>query len=591
LACAARLYRCAAAAPPAPHARRSTQHRILRARCDALTPLLPHASRSFESASAHLEKQSPPLALPGTAGATPLRLFASAAVPLAKAGGGPLARPAADAACFVGAPVWALDWCPRASGSRDDFLALGTHAAGAGAQTLGRAASGPAALQLWRVPRPPSSAAAAQAPPAKKPRGRPPKAARTTAADADDASPSASDEEEGDASSALPSLSLLLTHGGACAWDVKWRPAAPASATSASLGLLAAALGDGDVVVTAVPRPAAGAKAAATALRPAWRGRGGPACARAGGLPWTLDWHPSAPHAKLIAGTTDGRVLLFDLTGCADAASSTGPDAALPQPPLLQLLPAAGPPLAVRSVCWAPAALGPACAALLLSAGDDGSFTVWDARSPEAPAWRGRGAQSLLLSAAWTAKPRAFVASADGGRVLITGGVLGRAPEALRDVTLRPGGQSVLRASPTGAAVWGLHAIDDVLAYCNADGELVATQLWLPQNGRAKPHRVVLASQTADAARPGDSTAAGGASTAAAAAAPVTLRLRSARAEEDQVAGDAEGDLNNFVIDALTMPRQQALHRCRWAHGNDRTRGLATAGAAGVLRIVHVTLR
>lgn len=57
------------------------------------------------------------------------------------------------------------------------------------------------------------------------------------------------------------------------------------------------------------------------------------------------------------------------------------------------------------------------------------------------------------------------------------------------------------------------------------------------------------------------------------------------------MAGDAEGDLNDFVIDAITMPRQQALHRCRWAHGNDRTRGLATAGAAGVLRVVHVTLR
>ena len=522
--------------------------------------------------------------MPGTAGASPLRLFAAAAVPLAKAGGGPLARPAADSACFVGAAVWALDWCPRAPGCRDDYLALGTHAAGAGAQTLGRAASGPAALQLWRVPRPPSSAAA-QPPPAKKPRGRPPKAARATAGGADDASPSGSDDEGGDASSSnLPALSLLLTHGGACAWDVKWRPAAAAAATSASLGLLAAALGDGDVVVAAVPRPAAGAKATAAALRPAWRGRGGPACARAGGLPWTLDWHPSAPHARLLAGTTDGRVLLFDLTGCVDEAAGR-PDAALPQPPLLQLLPAAGPPLAVRSVCWAPAALGPACAALLLSAGDDGSFTVWDARSPEAPAWRGRGAQSLLLSAAWTASPRAFVASADAGRVLITSGVLGRAPEALRDATLRPGGQSVLRASPTGAAVWGLHAAGDVVAYCNADGELVAAELWLPQNGRVKAKRVVLASQTADAPR------GGGAGGAAAAAAPVTLRLRGAQAEEDQVAGDAEGALNDFVIDAVTLPRQQALHRCRWATGSDRTRGLATAGAAGVLRILHVTLR
>ena len=474
-------------------------------------------------------------------------------MPLARAGGGNLARPVADAACFVGGAVWALDWCPRAPGARDDYLALGTHAAGAGAQTLGRAASGPAALQLWRVPHPSSATAS----------------------------------EKGGATSALPALSLLLTHGSACAWDVKWRPAAAASATSASLGLLAAALGDGDVVVAAVPRPAAGAKATAAALRPAWRGRGGPACARSGGLPWTLDWHPSAPHARLLAGTTDGRVLLFDLTGCVDEAAGR-PDAALPQPPLLQLLPAAGPPLAVRSVCWAPAALSPACAALLLSAGDDGSLTVWDARSPAAPLWRGRGAQSLLLSAAWTATPRAFVASADTGRVLVTNGVLGHAPEALGDATLRPGAQSVLRGSPTGAAVWGMHAIDDVIAYCNADGELVAAELWVPQYGRVKGTRVALATQTADAPRSGSATAAGGA--AASAAGTVTLRLRGARAEEVQAEGDAEGELNATVLDAVTLPRQQALHRCRWAHGSDRTRGLATAGAAGVLRILHVTL-
>jgi len=427
----------------------------------ALTRLALCFARSFESASAHLAPLSPPLALPGGAAPAPLRLFASAAVAVSGKGA-PVAQAASDAACFVGAPVWALDWCPRAPGAAADFLALATHAAGAPPQPLGAPAFGPAALQLWRVPLLSSSAAAADA--SKKPadaaaagasKPRPAKQARTSAGGGGAAAMEGVTQSGDDAaaSALLPSLALLLTHAGGTAWDVKWRPA-PARASgaaAATLGLLAAALGDGVVVVAAVPRPQAQGQAALR-LRPAWRGRAGPASTSAGGLPWTLDWHPHAPHSLLLAGATDGRVMIWDLEGCACADDASAPDL-----PLMQLsLP--GPCLAVRSVCWAPAQLGPVCDTLLCAAGDDGSFAVWDCRQPDAPLWRGRGASSLLLAAQWVAQPqRMFVAATDSGRVLVASGLQGRAPAVHEDAALRPGGQSLLRGSPTGAALWSLH--------------------------------------------------------------------------------------------------------------------------------------
>jgi len=118
-----------------------------------------------------------------------------------------------------------------------------------------------------------------------------------------------------------------------------------------------------------------------------------------------------------------------------------------------------------------------------------------------------------------------------------------------------------------------------MVAYCGADGELAVTELRHPRVGRSAPHqRVVLASLTADAGAAGPSGP------------PALLTLESARAAEVQVAGDAEGALNDRAIDAMALPRQQSLHRVRWAAGDDGPRGLAAAGGAGILRVLRVVL-
>ena len=122
--------------------------------------------------------------------------------------------------------------------------------------------------------------------------------------------------------------------------------------------------------------------------------------------------------------------------------------------------------------------------------------------------------------------------------------------------------------------------IADLVAHCGADGELVVAALRLPRSGRVTATRVVLASLTADAPR----------ADAPPGAAPPALRMHGARKEEVQVAGDSEAALNDAALDAMSLPRAQALHRCRWARGDDRPRGLAAAGQAGVLRVLHVVL-
>jgi hypothetical protein len=442
------------------------------------------ALRSFESASAHLLPCSLPVSLPSsTAPPAPLRLFQALPLPISAAGaaaaeprGKPLhpkrvAAPLEDSAAFVGGAVWALDWCPSRADDDDaeddeeseeeegdEFLLLGTHAGGAPPSVLGRAASGPGALQLWRVPPPRQPAAA---PAAKKAR----KGAGSSAAAAVEAAPTPAQ---------APSLALLLSHGGGAAWDVKWRPPAGAPPTSARLGLAAVALADGTVAVVAIPHPDAlpadeadaassaadaASRVPALSLRPAWRGGAGAGAGRGGRLPWTLSWHPQAPHARLLAGCTDGRCVVWDMSGLHAHASGSLPPLA---PPLQTLLCDA--PLAVRAVCWAPAEWGGRCASLAAATGDDGALSVWDTRGgaagASAPIWRGRGAQSFLLSLAWLPSPRCFVGSSEHGRLLVSNGVLGHAAAATLSATerSRAGSLTQLRASGTGTAVWGMDA-------------------------------------------------------------------------------------------------------------------------------------
>ena len=412
----------------------------------------------------------------------PLKRFAALRVPCAAVSERKVdvAGVVSDVACCVGAPVWALDWCPQQEGrdpGRDTrFLAVGTHASGSARQLLGVASSGANAVQLWRVP-PPRRAGpppdSARAPPraAKKQRG----ASKAVGPPREEDVEERADADE----DSLPTLALLLSHAHGCVWDLKWRPSGALVAPHAGLGLLAVACGDGTVCVVSVPDPDAaplqassGGGATALKLVAAWRGCAGPALAPGtqAGLPWTLAWHPGQPGSRLLAGCTDGRCVIYDLHGLASSAPQPGArQAAPPRPepcqPLLQLLSPS--PLALRCVCWAPPALGEPGATLAAACGDEGALSVWDVRSPAAPLWRTRAASSFLLSLAWQAQPRALVATSDSGRLLLQSLALGHAAgAAARKQGAKPGACVSASASPLGTACWGLDATGDTEGAC-----------------------------------------------------------------------------------------------------------------------------
>ena len=65
-------------------------------------------------------------------------------------------------------------------------------------------------------------------------------------------------------SDAPPALALALAHSSGLAWDAKWRPGS--GPDKAVLGVVAAALGDGEVVVCAVPASGAVLRSALAAV-------------------------------------------------------------------------------------------------------------------------------------------------------------------------------------------------------------------------------------------------------------------------------------------------------------------------------------
>ena len=469
----------------------------------------------MSEATAHLAGSSAPLELPGAAQpASPLALFSCVSVvaaapphgaPAPKGGGVRCAEPLSDVAAFVGASSWALAWRPRRSGGGGsggcEWLAVGTHAASSPATRLGAPAPGPGAVQLWRVPSDASDAAgsgddddadeAASPPPAKKPRGGRAKAAQPLAS-----APAADDA----ASSALPSLALLLCHTRGCVWDLKWHvPPHSQQPASPSLGLLAAAFGDGTVAVFTPKPPARGGGGGGGArcyrLAPSFVGSVAPGGA---GVATSVAW--SGP--RLAAATTDGRVLVWDLSGAepANCSSSVVP----PQPAHLQLFTGTARPL--RSVCWCPpdASSADGSSSLVASVGHDGVLFVWDALGggasagapaelPGMPSWRGRGASSFATCVAWArtgfggaaVAATSLLCATEIGKLIVHptsshGGATHAAAKGLQS--------HVFRMSRTASCVWCVSHLERssaaaggsgaAAAMCGADGELwVATRV------------------------------------------------------------------------------------------------------------------
>jgi general transcription factor 3C polypeptide 2 len=143
----------------------------------------------------------------------------------------------------------------------------------------------------------------------------------------------------------LPQLLALLWHDGRLAWDVQWCPnpshfiqpasnSTGASSSSSSTvplqGLLAAALGNGDVVVWGVPTIQCLLDLASQQQQPdaqqqqqqtlqalslrlpfVWQM---PSAAVGGSLASCCSWLPTAPHDKLLVGCYDGNVVIWQLS-------------------------------------------------------------------------------------------------------------------------------------------------------------------------------------------------------------------------------------------------------------------------------------
>lgn len=230
-----------------------------------------------------------------------------------------------DLAVFAGGAVWCLDWAPARGGAetarhvavearaKDDV----EHSLGA----IGRArGSGLVQVMALRLPAP-------RATKGKRPRDDPasgPSVDRATAR-----------------------VVLGLAHDAKHAFDLKWRPAdvdnerdEPAS----TLGHLAAALGNGRVEVWRVPSPDTVTKETEkTPLRSDTGSNAVPVvkCAAAfvgvvppnAGVPLCLDWAPSRPKNRLVAGTSTGAVVLWTLpedSGDDDTNEGVCPGPALP---------------------------------------------------------------------------------------------------------------------------------------------------------------------------------------------------------------------------------------------------------------------
>jgi hypothetical protein len=243
-----------------------------------------------------------------------------------------------DTVLYAGGPVWSTAWCPLHN-SEDatagplqtvETLAVSTHPRTQRRNPIGMQHTGPGLVQLWGVP----SSAESQLLPG-----------------------------------GLPQLLALLWHDGRVCWDLAWCPDPSAfippssnstgSSSSSSTGgmpaaqqavplqgLLAAVLGNGDVIVWAVPTIAyllevaeeAGVSAASAPqqqqqqqdlqqpvqplslqLTPLMQL---PCSAVGGSMASCCSWLPATPHDQLLVGCWDGNVAIWQLPTTAGGLGS-----------------------------------------------------------------------------------------------------------------------------------------------------------------------------------------------------------------------------------------------------------------------------
>ena len=258
----------------------------------------------------------------------------------------------------AGAATWGLAWCPGAfentapnDPSGWEYLAIGGYRDVAESRIVGERRAAPGAIQIWNF--------------------------YSVAETLDH----------------TPTLDLCLAHSGGCVWDLKWCPTdvrdrfhdtITEGASLPRLGLLAAAFGDGSLQIFSVPYPGALRECNSgirkvVELQPVWR------MSMTDSLMWAVNWAPHADHQLMLAGCTNGNVVVWRLkkedlvekAQIVEAASKEKNErqyATEKACPVVYFSAHSG---AVRSVDW--------CASdpnLIVSCGHDGKLAVWDIRDP-----------------------------------------------------------------------------------------------------------------------------------------------------------------------------------------------------------------
>ncbi|NXP54580.1 TF3C2 factor, partial [Heliornis fulica] len=262
-----------------------------------------------------------------------------------------------DVSFFVGGPVWAMEWCPCPEGSAAaQYVALYCHGAMEETRSAAGLHGGRALLQLWAL--------------------------------------GTLQPEPGTADRAALAYAVAADHG--CVWDMKFCPSGawepPAAARKhpqmSRLGLLAVAFSDGQVVLYALPHPAALRRSARTQVKDgsvpkhlickvqsvatlqvgSVQAGSTPEC----GQCFSLSWTPSRPHHHLAAGFYDGTVAIWNLLTTSLLQCVHRPDGSLKLYPFRCFL---AHDHAVRSIEWCKADGN-----FLVTAGSDRKIKFWDLR-------------------------------------------------------------------------------------------------------------------------------------------------------------------------------------------------------------------
>ncbi|KAK9840129.1 hypothetical protein WJX74_003899 [Apatococcus lobatus] len=490
-----------------------------------------------------------------------------------------------DCLYFVGGRLWAVDWLSatekpkpevkdaHAQRGHTEYVAVSAHSESHRENIVGSTCNGPGLLQIVAL---------------------------------DCSSP----DEQG--LEALPRLSSAIRHQGALAWDVKWclHPNPPFAVHAPRLGLLAAALGNGQLVVYDVPCPPSehqqadvANKHAASTSRPA-SPTSDPCicdlqplacsdaiCSQPSGpsLPSCLDWLPTWPHDLLVVGCWDGTVIIYrlnrrgisaDLLHTSSCRSLSHADAAgAASLELLQHFAASQ--QAQRAVSWLPAEVASANSTfdqthrhVFAACGHSGYLQLWDARDTCRPIIQFSIGNNWLLDFAWNTRQLGLILAQDQRFIEF----FHLRPEhswasdkktLTRLVALRP-------AQTFPSAIWSVHACNmcGLMAYGTSDGLTILGPLYFPYDNRARPphHAISGLQHDGEALSLADDD---------------SLRRNSSVYKGSRVG--SKGGKGIISKQALPPNPYLAVHAVRWnPNGGSKRAWLAHGGAAGFLRLQHI---